>query len=197
MKTYKVDGYDHKTLYKLLIGSVIPRPIAFVTSLNEQGVINAAPFSYFNVVSSKPPMIMISVNRNDKGLKDTAQNIILQKEYVVHTVDEAILDAVNQTSESLPHDVSELTKTTLTTVNSQSIHTPGIKESKVRFECTLFKHVELPSADIFIGEVRVIHVNEGLLTNGRINASMLNPVARLAGSNYTTLGKIIKKERPD
>src|SRR5699024_10129981 len=82
--------------YKLLIGSVIPRPIAFVTSMDEKGVVNGAPFSYFNVVSSNPPMLSVSVQRKKGEPKDTAKNIIAQKEFVIHLVDEDNIEKVKQ-----------------------------------------------------------------------------------------------------
>ena len=94
--------------YKLLIGSIIPRPIAFVTSISQDGVLNGAPFSYFNIVSSNPPLVSVSIQRSGGKQKDTARNILETKEFVIHVVDELNVDQINQTAASLPPDQSEI-----------------------------------------------------------------------------------------
>ena len=100
--------------YKFLIGSIIPRPIAFITTQSEDGVVNAAPFSYFNIVSANPPMISVSVQRRDGMMKDTARNIMNTKEFVVHIVDQGILRDVNETAAELDMDESEISRTHFT-----------------------------------------------------------------------------------
>ena len=151
--------------YKLLIGSIIPRPIAFVTSLGKDGTLNGAPFSYFNIVSSNPPMISLSIQRNGGKQKDTARNILETKEFVVHIVDQDNVEKVNETAASLPPNQSEIELAQLTPVQSTQISVPGVKEAKVRFECTLEHSVELggedsTGCDLLIGKVVQFHIDE-------------------------------------
>ncbi|WP_019638746.1 flavin reductase family protein [Paenibacillus fonticola] len=188
--------------YKLLIGSVIPRPIAFVTTLSESGVLNAAPFSYFSIVSSSPPMLSIAVQRRNGRMKDTARNAIDRRELVVHIVDEKMAAAVNETAANLPPEESELALTGLTTIASEVIAVPGIREAKVRMECVLDKSVTLggtedsPTTDLLIARVVRFIVDEEIYEQGRIDPVKLNPVSRLAGSAYASLGKMFEIERP-
>lgn len=182
--------------YKLLIGSVIPRPIAFVTSQSADGTLNAAPFSYFNVVSSDPPMISVSVQSRAGSAKDTAQNAIQTGEFVVHIVDEDNVEQINRTAASLPPEESELDLTELTIAASESINVPGVNESKVRFECRLEQVVELGGTRLLIGKVVRFHVDESVYENGRILHDRLKPISRLAGTNYAKLGEVFSMERP-
>lgn len=187
--------------YKLLIGSIIPRPIAFVTTKSEQGVINGAPFSYFNIVSSNPPMISLAIQRPNGRLKDTARHIHHQQQFVVHIVDEDNVEQVNETAASLPVTESELARTNFTLVDSQQIAVPGIQEAKVRMECRLVQSVPLmngeeQTGDLFIGEVVQFHIDEVIYHEGRIDPRKLNAVSRLAGSNYAKVGEIFSIERP-
>ena len=184
--------------YKLLIGSIIPRPIAFVTSVAEDGTVNGAPFSYFNIVSSNPPMISISVQRKNGIRKDTARNIFEKKEFVVHIVDKENVDKINSTAASMAPDESEVEKVGFTLVPSKCISVPGIKESKVRFECTLEKLIELgEGTDLIIGKIERFHVDESIYENGRINHEILGAVSRLAGTNYAEIGEVFSLERPE
>ncbi|WDV06681.1 flavin reductase family protein [Lysinibacillus irui] len=187
--------------YKLLIGSIIPRPIAFVTTKSEQGGINGAPFSYFNIVSSNPPMISLAIQRPNGRLKDTARHIHHQQQFVVHIVDEDNVEQVNETAASLPVTESELARTNFTLVDSQQIAVPGIREAKIRMECRLVQSVPLmngeeQTGDLFIGEVVQFHIDEAIYHEGRIDPRKLNAVSRLAGSNYAKVGEIFSIERP-
>ncbi|MFL1998030.1 flavin reductase family protein [Lysinibacillus irui] len=187
--------------YKLLIGSIIPRPIAFVTTKSEQGVINGAPFSYFNIVSSNPPMISLAIQRPNGRLKDTARHIHHQQQFVIHIVDEDNVEQVNETAASLPVTESELARTNFTLVDSQQIAVPGIQEAKIRMECRLVQSVPLmngeeQTGDLFIGEVVQFHIDEAIYHEGRIDPRKLNAVSRLAGSNYAKVGEIFSIERP-
>ncbi|WP_156288427.1 flavin reductase family protein [Oceanobacillus salinisoli] len=187
--------------YKLLIGSIVPRPIAFVTSVAEDGTVNGAPFSYFNVVSSNPPMLSISTQRKNGVQKDTAQNIIKNKDFVVHIVDEQNVEKINITAASLPPDESEIEKAGLSLVDSEKVSVPGIREAKVRFECTLEHSLELGEndsvgTDFLIGKVVQFYMDEAIYENGRINHQTLGAVSRLAGSNYAKIGEVFSIERP-
>jgi len=187
--------------YKLLIGSIIPRPIAFVTTKSEQGVINGAPFSFFNIVSSNPPMISLAVQRPQERLKDTARHIHHQQQFVVHIVDEGNVKQVNETAASLPVTESEIDRAQFTLTDSQCISVPGIKEAKVRMECSLVQTIPLmngdeQTGDLFIGQVVQFHIDETIYNEGRIDPRELKAVSRLAGSNYAKIGDIFALERP-
>lgn len=129
--------------YKILTGTIIPRPIAFVTTISDEGVVNGAPFSYFNIVSSNPPLVSVAIQRANGNLKDTARNIYNNGEFVVHIVDQNNVKQVNETAASLPYNESELDIANLTQVPSDMINVPGVKESKVRFECKLVQALPL------------------------------------------------------
>lgn len=187
--------------YKLLIGSIIPRPIAFVTTKSEQGVINGAPFSFFNVVSSNPPMISLAIQRPQGRIKDTARHIQHQQQFVVHIVDEDNVKQVNETAASLPVTESEIDRAQFTLTDSQCISVPGIQEAKVRMECRLVQTIPLmngdeQTGDLFIGQVVQFHIDETIYNEGRIAPRKLKAVSRLAGSNYAKIGDIFALERP-
>lgn len=187
--------------YKLLIGSIIPRPIAFITSATEDGTVNGAPFSYFNIVSSNPPMISLSIQRTGGVQKDTARNIIQSKEFVVHIVDEHNVEKINQTAATLPSNQSEVELAKLTLVESEKIKVPGVKESKVRMECTLEHSLELGEGDsvgcdFIIGKIVQFHIDDEIYEDGKINQEGLGAVSRLAGINYAKIGEVFTIERP-
>ena len=187
--------------YKFLVGSIIPRPIAFVTTLSENGILNGAPFSYFNIVSSNPPMISLSIQRTAGRQKDTARNIIESKEFVIHIVDEQNVEKINQTAASLPSDQSEVELANLTPVASVKISVPGVKEAKIRMECLLEHPVELgglntPGCDHIIGRIVQFHIENDIYEKGRIDPRGLAAVSRLAGHNYAKIGEIFEIERP-
>lgn len=196
MLSFNPDQQTERENYKLLIGSVIPRPIAFVTSKSADGILNAAPFSYFNIVSSDPPMISVSVQGRGGAPKDTARNAIETGEFVVHIVDETNVEQVNRTAASLLPNDSELELTDFTLAESEIITVPGINEAKVRFECRLEQVVELGGTRLLIGRVVRFHVDESIYENGRIHHELLKPVSRLAGTNYAKLGEVFSMERP-
>ncbi|BBN97665.1 flavin reductase family protein [Sporolactobacillus terrae] len=186
--------------YKLLIGTVIPRPIAFVTTLSDRNVINGAPFSYFNLVATDPPMLSIAVQRSGGARKDTARNSLARKQFVVHVVDEQNVLQINQTAARLSPSQSEIEAAALTPVTSSKIAVPGIKEAKVRFECVLEQAIELggarPTCDLIIGRVVHYHIQDDLYDHGRIDARKLAAVSRLAGVNYAKLGDFFSIDRP-
>ncbi|HTG71613.1 MAG TPA: flavin reductase family protein, partial [Candidatus Udaeobacter sp.] len=121
--------------YKLLIGSIVPRPIAFVTTQSSEGVLNAAPFSFFNIVTANPPMVAVSVQRKPGGIqKDTARNAAAAGEFVVHISDESYIGAINVTAANLPPEESEVELSGLTAVASDLVSVPGIAEARSRME---------------------------------------------------------------
>ncbi|WP_280770251.1 flavin reductase family protein [Salipaludibacillus daqingensis] len=190
-----------KDNYRLLTSAVTPRPIAFITSMSQEGVINAAPFSYFNIISAEPPLLAVSIGRKQGQQKDTARNILQVGEFVVHVTDEDNVKKVNLTSMNLPPDQSEVKKVGLSPTVSDVVGVPSLKESKVRFECILEKHLVFEegesATDYIIGRIVSYYVDDELYEEGIVKTNKLKPVARLGGKKYTTLGKIFELDRPD
>jgi len=187
--------------YKFLIGSIIPRPIAFVTTKSKEGVLNGAPFSYFNIVTSNPPMISLSIQRSSGRQKDTARNIFESKEFVVHIVDEQNVEKINKTAASLLPDESEIDLANLTPVESSKISVPGVQEAKIRMECSLEHSLVLggtdtPGCDLIIGKIVQFHIESNIYENGRIDPRGLAAVSRLAGNYYAKIGEVFEIERP-
>ncbi|WP_068783976.1 flavin reductase family protein [Paenibacillus phocaensis] len=188
--------------YKLLIGSIIPRPIALVTTLSPEGVLNAAPFSYFNIVTADPPMVSIAVQRKSGVPKDTARNAAAAGAFVVHIADEGYVRELNVTAAPLPPEESEVQAAGLTPVASEAIAVPGIAEAKIRMECLLEHSLPLggsgqnPAVDLLIGRVVRFHIDEAIYEFGRIDPRGWQPISRLAGNSYARLGEIFELERP-
>lgn len=185
-----------KDNYKLLSGSILPRPIALISSLQENGKINVAPFSYFNIVSSNPPLLSVSVRYDTNNQKDTSKNIFRDKEFVVHIISHEFLQKANKTSIPLSDTQSELEYAGLSSVPSKIVKVPGIKEAKIRLECVYENHMSFSSTDLIIGRVVGYWVDEEIFDKGKIDFEKLNPVSRLSGSRYALIGDVIamKKE---
>lgn len=204
MLTFSPDQLTAKEKYKLLIGSVIPRPIAFVSTQSDEGVVNLAPFSYFNMVTYRPPVLSIAVQRVDGQMKDTARNIMANKQAVVHVVDEDNVEEVNKTSAPLGPEESELNVSNFTLAPSASIQVPGIKEAKVRYETELLESVTIydegiATTDLILLKIVHYHVDEAVYNpeSGYVNAEALGAVSRLAGNDYAKVGEIFSLVRPD
>lgn len=205
MITLRMDELSQKEAYKILSGSIVPRPIAFITSLSKENVVNAAPFSFFNVISGHPPLIAVSIGRRQGQMKDTAQHIIDRGEFVVHVSDEAMIQDINETAATLPKEESELERTGLHQVKSSVVAVPGIKEARIRFECQLEKHLTFQNdegemtVDHIIGRVVCAHLDETVYDTekGYISTDVLKPVARLAGNDYAHLGASFVLKRPE
>ncbi|MFU1769339.1 flavin reductase family protein [Mammaliicoccus sciuri] len=201
MKEIRPEVLSQKENYKLLIGSIIPRPIALVTTESDDNVLNIAPFSFFNVVSSDPPILSIAVQRVNGEMKDTARNIIQNKEAVVHIVDTDNVRDANQTAAMLSHEESELERTNFETVDSVEVSVKGLKQSKVRFEAVLYDDIVIekdgqPISDLLLLEVKYYHFDEGIYDDGYINKEKLKAVSRLAGNDYAEIGHTFTIERP-
>lgn len=174
--------------YKLMASLIVPRPIALVTTLGANGVVNAAPFSMFNMIGEDPPILMISINRLADGrLKDTAANILHNGEFVVHMSDEPLAQKMHACGEALPSDVSELTAVGLTPVPSHTVKPPRIQESPIAFECVLHEKLETASRYVFIGRIQWLAAREGLIDTEawRVNLRDYSPIARFGASFYT------------
>jgi flavin reductase (DIM6/NTAB) family NADH-FMN oxidoreductase RutF len=184
---------DAETAYRLITGVVVPRPIAWVTSLSGSGVLNLAPFSAFTFVSPKPPMLAISVGRKGGTYKDTAQNILNNEEYVVHIADSSLMTAVHESSTEHPPDVSEVEELRLSTLPGERIKVPRLVAAPIAMECRFRQCLEFGEtrSRLIVGEVLVFHIRDGLLQNGKIETKALDPIARIAGPRYARLGEIV------
>jgi len=189
-------------VYKILSGSVIPRPIGWVSTISENGVPNLAPFSFFNVVGEDPPHVMFSTVRPGNSNKDTLNNVLTTKQFVVNMATEDLAEAVNNSSATLPPDVNEFDYAGVTQAPCSKVKAPRVLESPISFECELVHHYSLEDhkhggATIMIGRVVMFHIDESvMLDNYKINPEIYRPIARLAGSNYAKLGEIFSIKRP-
>jgi flavin reductase (DIM6/NTAB) family NADH-FMN oxidoreductase RutF len=177
-----------KERYKLLIGLVVPRPIALVTTLSPEGVVNAAPFSFFNVFAEDPALVVIGVERRDAGLrKDTAANVAEAGEFVVNLVDEATVEAMNRCAADFPPEASELDFAGYTAAPSLLLRTPRLAESPAALECRHWRTIEVRNGrELIIGEVVAAHARDGLVDRDRLHVDhqAYRPVGRLAGNDY-------------
>ncbi|WP_214540580.1 flavin reductase family protein [Staphylococcus pseudintermedius] len=204
MYAFYASELSKQQMYKFLIGSVVPRPIALITSQSEEGLLNIAPFSFFNIVSSEPALLSVAVNRKEGAMKDTARNILTTKEAVVHVVTEANVANANQTAALLPPDESELDHTAFTTTDSEMVNVPSLNESSIRFEVKLYQHVEIKNDrnentnDLLLLEIQKVYIDEDLfdLEKGYVDVENVQPVSRLAGDNYARLGETFTIKRP-
>jgi flavin reductase (DIM6/NTAB) family NADH-FMN oxidoreductase RutF len=189
--------FDFTTLkasdrYKLLVSLVLPRPIALVTTLSPGGVVNAAPFSFFNVLGDDPPIVIVSVDRKlDGNLKDTGRNIIANKEFIVHLVDEAIAEKMHGCAVEAEENVSEVDLVGFTQSPAKTMRPPRIAEAPVAMECVLHSNIETGNRNLFIGEVKWMHVREGIIDPQTLRRvpGMFHPVGRLYANKYCKLGE--------
>lgn len=170
--------------YKLLTNLVVPRPIAWVTSQNSEGVINLAPFSFFNAIGSDPLYLIISIgNKDDGSMKDTAANIITSGEFVVNLVTEDLLSAMNISAANFPSDESELTAVGLHAAASKRIKVPRVEEAKASLECVLHSQQPLGIYTLIIGQVVMFHVDDTLLGD-RLHINGFAPIGRMGSPAY-------------
>jgi flavin reductase (DIM6/NTAB) family NADH-FMN oxidoreductase RutF len=185
--------YGAEKTYRLLTGIVVPRPIAWVTSLSGSGILNLAPFSAFTFVSPKPPMLAISVGRKGEIYKDTAHNILANQEYVIHIADTALMNAVHESSAEHPPKISEVDVLKLETMASERIKVPRLAAPPVAMECRFRQCLEFGQtrSRLIVGEVVMFHIRDGLLNNGKVETEALDPIARIGGPRYARLGDMV------
>ncbi|WP_396184100.1 flavin reductase family protein [Flavobacterium sp.] len=198
---FETNKTDASVLYKLLTGIIIPRPIGWISTIDGNGISNLAPFSYFNMVSSDPPCVMFSTRRDNNKNKDTLNNVLQNGQFVVNLVTLDVVEQMNATSEAVDAIVDEFELANLTPIDSTSIKPKRVKESPIHLECEMIHHYFIDNnegggACIVIGKIKTIHIDDTILMeNNRINLDVYKPVARLAGSNYSTLGELFSIKR--
>jgi flavin reductase (DIM6/NTAB) family NADH-FMN oxidoreductase RutF len=194
---------EPRAAYRLMLSIVAPRPIAWVSTLSKTGVLNLAPYSFFNGVSGSPPIVMFSVSQKSArlggGEKDTLRNVRETGEFVVNIVTEALAEAMNQTSGEWPSDVDEFAQAGLTAIQSTDVWPPRVGEAPIALEARL--HQIMPVVDttntLVLGRIVRYHVRTDLLRDdGLVDAARLQPVMRLGGSEYATLGDVFTMQRP-
>ena len=178
---------DTTSVYKLLIGAVVPRPIAWVSSRSQDGILNLAPFSFFNVVSREPPMLAFSVGPRTGGedyAKDTLTNVREIQEFVINIVSMDLANAMQETSINYPPEVDEFEQAGITPAPCVVVDTPRVAEAKISMECTVEHILQLGTDHLVIGRMQRYHVDDHLISDGRIDTIKLDPLGRMAG-NFT------------
>lgn len=187
------DTLTPEQTYKLMTGIVVPRPIAWITTLSPAGRVNLAPFSCYTIVSNKPPMIGVNIGRKAGVRKDTGSNIHESGEFVVNIANESLLDPLHQSAVEYPSDVSEVELLGLPTLACDLIAVPRLADVPVSLECRL--HSITPfgetGAEFYVGEVLAMHIRDEIMHDGKIQTTDLRPICRLGGPNYAQLGEII------
>jgi flavin reductase (DIM6/NTAB) family NADH-FMN oxidoreductase RutF len=197
---------DPTAMYKLLIGCVVPRPIAWVSSVDAHGVRNLAPFSYFMAITHDPPTIAFSASPRGvevagvRGKKDTLSNVEATREFVVNVVDDALAEAMNVTSGDYPPGVDEFAQAGLTPLPSVQVKAPRVAAAPISMECRLVQILPVGNLPhhLVIGEVVHLHLRDDVYdpASGRIDMRRLRPVGRLAGQMYTHVHDIFEMKRP-
>lgn len=195
MKSYRAKELDEQLIYKLLSGSVVPRPIAWLTTQNEEGLVNVAPFSFFNVASANPPLLSVAFT----GEKNSYLNLQTTKEAVVHLINSDNVVLMNQTAAKLAANESEAEKFALDLEPSQIVNVPSLVKSRVRFETQLYQDISLgQEGHLVLLEVVSLSFTDDVIDTEKfyIDIEALGPIARLAGNDYAKLGESFKIERP-
>lgn len=199
--THTLAEMSVKDRYFLLTACILPRPIAFVTSLDRSGkVLNAAPFSYFNGVCSDPPLIILGLagKPGEEGIvhKDTTRNILETGEFVVNSCSVEMAAVVQKSSENYPAEESEVEALGLATIPSMVVAPPRLAASPISFECRLYQSLQLgpKMSTLVLGEVLKVHVREDCVVKGRVDAERVQPLARLGGGFYSGITAPFKPE---
>jgi flavin reductase (DIM6/NTAB) family NADH-FMN oxidoreductase RutF len=192
-----------QSLYKIMIGSIVPRPIGWISTVDLDGLANLAPFSFFNIAGANPPhLIFCPMVRGSDGMrKDTYNNIKETGEFVANIVTESLAEAMNITSTEFPPGVDEFAASGLTPAPSVAVRPPRVAESPIHYECRLTHMIDLSdlpgTSSVIIGRVVHLHVDDSLLIGGdKIDLLKLQPIGRLAGSAYCRVTDLFEMVRP-
>lgn len=189
-------------LSRLFMSVIVPRPVAWVSSISPEGIPNLAPFSFFGGICSDPPMLYINVGRRQGRLKDTAVNILATREFVVHMCSASQVQHMVQTAGDHPPEINEFQKVGLASIHSHKVSPPRLAKARVAMECKLIETLELGHgpASILIGEVLLFHLDEGVLKGSEdepeVDIEALDPIARLSGQSFARLSKPFDVEWP-
>jgi flavin reductase (DIM6/NTAB) family NADH-FMN oxidoreductase RutF len=193
----RVDGEGLKPddAYRLVVGCAVPRPIAWITSMNADGRINAAPFSSYNYVATHPPMLAVNIGTRDGELKDTARNIRETREFVVNVATEATLEIMHASAAEYPPEISEAELLDIPLLPSHHIKAPRIASSPVQMECRLDQVIALGTGfnTLYIAEIVAFHLSPAIYDGRRVDSVKMRPIARLGGPFYAALGEIFDR----
>lgn len=192
--------HDSARVYQLMTSVIVPRPIAWVSTLSNEGVPNLAPFSFFSGITSKPPLVSIAAGRRHGKRKDTTNNASLTRELVINVVVEAQLANMVKTSAEVPPEVDEIELAGLHTLPSVKVKPPRIAEAPIHLECVTREILEISPGivDLILAEIVMVHVADELPIGPdfTIPAESFRPLARLGGREYGALGEVLRVERP-
>ncbi len=189
---------DRRSLYQWLIGCVVPRPIAWITTINEQQVVNLAPFSFFNGVTASPPIVSVAIAHRDP-MKDTLRNLIANGEAVIHLAPSTAIEQVHQSGADYARHISEITELGLATIPSIRVRPPRLVDAQVALECRLLQTVPVgtPATTLCLLEVVHFHVADAVIgADGFPDAKLLRAPARLGGRNYLSAASWEVIEQP-
>ena len=196
MQIFDAAKLDKRQNHALQLSVIVPRPIGWVSTVSADGIPNLAPFSFYNGVSSNPPILMVSVGlHHGTEKKDTTRNIQETGEVAVNVVPESMMNEMLITSNRAEPEVSEFDLAKLETAPCVKIRPPRVALSPVCMECVLEQHHVVHSTDLFLGRILLYHVQEDLLTDGAVDPEKLKPLGRLGGKLYTTLGTVLTSEK--
>ncbi len=195
------ESRSSQDIYKILIGTVLPRPIAWVSTVDSSGNINLAPFSFFTVASVNPPILCFSpLLKENSREKDTLVNINQTREFVVNIVSYTLAQTMNRTSAPYPSEVNEFAVAGVTPKQSTFVEPPCVADSLVNFECKLQQIIPLGSepmaGNLVLGKVCNIHIHPDIVKNGEVDSKSLDAIGRLGGNMYTTIRDCFEMERP-
>lgn len=183
-------GLSPREMYQWMVASVVPRPIAWISTLSEEGVLNLAPYSFFTVASCDPPVLSVTqVQPRDRDAKDTLANLRATGECVVNIVSAELVDSMNASCADYPHDVSEFAALNIAAAPSKVVACAGVAAAKLRFECLLRELICVSSAPsggtMMLLDVVHLHVDDGILVDGAIDPTRLDAVGKMGGDAYT------------
>jgi len=202
---YETKTNNHGLKYNPFKSCIIPRPIAWITTISNDGIDNCAPYSFFNGVSSDPPMVMFANNGSaidGSGPRDTFSNIKENQEFVINISTFNTKDKMNKTSARLCRNVSEIEFASLETLDSRLVKPKRLKESPINMECKLYKIIDLPGITednyngILIGKVIGIHINDEYIKDGKVDVKKIKPLARLGYFDYSVIDDFFSIKRP-
>ena len=201
---YETEKNNHGLPFNPFKSCIVPRPIGWITSLDNAGILNLAPYSYFNAVADIPPMVIFSSTskHHDLGVKDTLRNVEETKEFVINIATWDLREAVNISSMNFDRGISEVEQVKLETIPSHIVKPPRIKNSPIHLECVYFQSVQLPVIDekhtnrMIIGKVVGIHIDDTVIVNGLIDVTKFKPISRLGYSEYSGVESKFIMERP-
>ncbi|WP_024851817.1 flavin reductase family protein [Hydrogenovibrio kuenenii] len=198
---YTISELNDQPLYPLLVGGIIPRPIAWISTLSKQGIDNLAPYSFFSVASSNPPILTVTqINAQTENDKDTLSNLKETHECVINIVSQDLAELMNETCAQFPADISEFEAVGVTACKSEHVRAKSVAEAKVRYECRLREVVTLSEqpggGKLILLDVLSIYVDDKIMSNGVIQSDQLRAVGKLGGNEYTIATQDFSIARP-